>query len=42
MRAQQLLSGHGAPDAAAFLWQTLFRSMLKKEKKLSGKLQGTK
>ena len=30
------------PDAAAFLWQTLFRSMLKKEKKLSGKLQGTK
>lgn len=27
---------------SSFLWQTLFRSMLKKEKKLSGKLQGTK
>ena len=36
MRAQQLLSGHGAPDAASFLWQALFCNLPSKKKGLSG------
>lgn len=39
MRAQQLLSGHGAPDAAAFLWQALFCNLPSK-KGLSAECKG--
>lgn len=40
LRAQQLLPGHGAPDAAAFLRQALFCNLSSQKKGLPGRVQG--